>query len=163
MFNFFKKKPKPCNEAFEDLAHMLIHEEENPTYRKELLSSDTLDYSLNSLKQIDAYLEVIRKDEIPEEDLVKVVLRAGAYVGEVMRKESKLDFHWLDFKEASKISSFVKSLGMQLGTASVLWSAPDNTCFPLAKILKYLENGSEDSTYHFANVLIDGLPKNTAR
>ena len=106
-----------------------------------------------SLKHIDAYLEEVRKDQIPQEALVQMVLRTGSYVGEVIRRSSSNDYNWLNFEEACKVSKLIEGLGMQLGTVAVLWSTPDNLCFPLAKILKYLENGSEDSTYSFAQIV----------
>ena len=84
-----------------------------------------------------------------------MALRSGAYVGEVMRRNSSKDLHWLEFKEASKVSSSIKDMGMQLGTAAVLWTEPDIFYFPLAKILKFIENGTEDNTYSFAKVILD--------
>ncbi len=158
MFNIFKRKPKYQDLAFEDLSNMLLDEKESPTYKCEIIDPSVMDFSLESLKHLDQYIDEIRSDEISEEDLTRLVLRAGAYLGEVMRKNSELEFHWLDFNAARKISTLVEELGMQLGTAAVLWSTPDNICFPLAKILKFIENGVEDNTHSFAIVLLNGVP-----
>ena len=154
MIKFFHKKPRPNNEAYEELALMLLHEEEVPTYRRNLLDQSRMDFSLTSLKDLDNFLDEIRTDEITEDDLLRLVLRTGSYVGEVMRRNSGEGFQWLEFKEACKASASMEALGLQLGTVAVLWSAPDHVCFPLAKILKFLDNGREDSTFAFASVLI---------
>jgi hypothetical protein len=89
-----------------------------------------------------------------QQDLVGVVLRCGAYVGEVIRKNSYNKMNWVAFKEAAKYSDYVKGLGHSLGTAGILWRNSKTMCFPLAKISKFLENGNEDSVYFFARVIL---------
>lgn len=157
MFSFFKKKPKPSNPPLEDLALMLWQEETNPTYMRESLVVEKLDFSVESLVHIDGYLEKIHKQPPADDEVVQIALRTGAYLGEVIRKNSTETYNWLDFKEATKINDLVKQLGMQIGTAAVLWSEPDNLMFPIAKIIKYIENGSEDSVHFFAQVAIKGV------
>ncbi len=152
--NIFKRKPKHSNQAFEDLSIMLTQEKVAPTYKRELLNIDKLDFSLESFNQLDDYLNIIRKDDLPEDDFMRLVLRTGAYVGEVMRKNSNKGFKWLDYEEAKKVSDLVNHNGKHLGTVAILWSEKNGQCFPLAKIMKFIENGPEDSTYFFAKVLM---------
>jgi hypothetical protein len=57
---FFKRKPNNSNLAFEDLSVMLTKDELTPTYKVELLKVDILDFSLESLNQLDEYLNIIR-------------------------------------------------------------------------------------------------------
>ncbi len=157
MFSFFNKKPKINNQPFEDLSLMLWQYDSDPTYMCDFLVEQKLDFTLESLKHIDEYLEEIRSN-IPddEEQMFKLVLRTGAYVGEVIRKNSNNMFHWLEYKQALKANKAVGQFGMQLGTMAVLWQEPDHVLFPFGKILKYIDNGSEDSTYAFAYIVTHG-------
>ena len=155
MFSVFRKRPKHVNEEFSDLSRMLFQGQENPTYKHELLDERKLDYSVESLKHIDEYLEALHSTPPQQEEFVCAVLRCGAYVGEVIRRNSPNKWNWSAFDEAAKFSAFAKGLGHSLGTAGILWRDPQNMCFPLAKICKFIENGSEDSVYSFARVVLE--------
>lgn len=154
MFNFFRRMPRYANREFSGLSLMLFQERESPTYKRELLDERRLDFSVESLKHLDEYLEALHAAPPRQADLSVVVLRCGAYVGEVIRKNSHNKMNWVAFKEAAKYSDFVKGLGHSLGTAGILWRNPKTMCFPLAKICKFLENGNEDSVYFFARVIL---------
>ena len=159
MLSFFKKKPKLNNEANQDLSLMLFDNPNDPVRDHGFFDKKRMDFSVESLNILDEYLESLRS-ELPEnEELVKITLRAGSYIGEVVRKNSTINYNWLEFKEAEKLNPQIKGLGFGLGTAAVLWAEPDNFIFPLAKVLKRLENGSEDNVHFFAKVAIDGFPK----
>jgi len=154
MFGFFRRSPAYVNREFSDLSRMLLQDRENPTYRHELLNEKELDFSVESLKHIDGYLEALHSAPPQEEDIVRVVLRCGAYVGEVIRRNSHNRWNWIAFAEAAKYSAFAKGLGHSVGTAGILWRDSENMCFPLAKVCKFLENGSEDSVYYFVRVFL---------
>lgn len=159
MLSFFKKKPKLNNEANQDLSLMLFDNPNDPVQDHWFFDEKPMDFSVESLNILDEYLESLRA-ELPEnEELVKITLRAGSYIGEVVRKNSAIKYNWLEFKEAEKLNPEIKNLGFGLGTAAILWAEPDNFVFPLAKVLKRLENGSEDNVHFFAKVAIDGLPQ----
>jgi hypothetical protein len=151
------RKPKIHDQALEELSQMFFMElPDDPTPGLELLDASRLDYTVESLAHVDDYLEAMRKRKLEDEDYGKVVLRAGAYVGEVVRRNvPNKEYHWLDYKGAVKINDMVKDFGEDLGTAAVLWNGEDGLTFPLGKIMKYLENGSEDSVQFFAKVMID--------
>ena len=133
---------------------MLTQDRENPTYKNGLLDEKKLDFSVESLKHIDAYLETVHSAPPQEEDVARLVLRCGAYVGEVIRRNSLHKWNWITFGEAAKYSSFAKGLEHTLATTGILWRDRENMCFPLGKICKFLENGNEDSVYSFASVII---------
>lgn len=136
---------------------MLFQDRESPTFRRELLDGKSLDFSVDSLKHLDTYLDQLHSaPPHGQEDVVGVVLRCGAYVGEVIRKSSPDAMNWVSFQEAAKHSDFVKGLGFSVGTAGVLWKDRGTMYFPLAKICKFLENGNEDSVYFFARVILEG-------
>jgi hypothetical protein len=155
MFSFFRRKPVFCDIAFHELAQMLTQEQDKPTYRRELLPAARLDFSLESLKVIDGYLDIIRQDALPDEVMTPLVLRVGAYVGEVIRRGSTAqEYHWLAYKEAARRVPLVREIGMCLPVAAVLWSSDDEVCLPLGKVCKFLANGDEDSVYFFARVIL---------
>lgn len=159
MLSFFKKKPKLNNEANQDLSIMLFDDHDNPVRDHSFFDQKNMDFSIESLETLEEYLESLRTNLPEDEELVKVTLRAGSYIGEVIRKNSNINYNWLEYSEAEKLSEQIKAIGFGLGSAAVLWSEPDNFVFPLAKVLKRLDNGPEDNVYFFAKVAIDSLPK----
>lgn len=157
MFSIFKKKPKLNNEANQDLSIMLLDEPNNPVLNHEFFENKKMDYSLESLEILDEYLESLRSKLPENEELVKITLRAGSYIGEVIRKNSETEYNWLEFKEAIKVDASLKQFGFSVGVAAILWSKPNNFTFPLAKVLKRLENGPEDNVHIFAKIAIEGF------
>ena len=155
MFSIFAKKPKFVDREFEDLSLMLTQDQEKPTYKGELLDPSKLDFSIESLRHIDAYLEALHKDHPLGQDLMRVVLRCGAYVGEVMRKQLPNTFHWITQDEAAKHSKLVAGFERSISTAGILWKNSESMSFPLGKVSKFIENGNEDSVFFFAKVLLD--------
>jgi len=154
VFSLFRKGPKVVDEAFADLSLMLTQDEENPTYKRALLDESKLDFSLESLKHIDAYLEVLHQNPPDGHDFMRVALRCGAYVGEVMRKQLPGVFHWVAHEEAARYSKMVAGFEQSIATAGILWKDSESMSFPLGKVCKFLENGNEDSVYFFAQVLL---------
>ena len=155
---FRSKQPRLQDGAMEDLSLMFLDDTKNPTPGRELLDRPRFDFSVESLAAMDEHLERMRKRDLEGEDLLRFVLRAGAYVGEVIRRHTPppKQWHWLDFKDAARLSPMIKSLGEGLGTLVILWDGQDEVTFPLGKVGKYLENGSEDSVRFYAMVIISG-------
>ena len=155
----FLKKPSPkyCDKDMVEISQLFFLEHDDPTFGREYLDTKSLDYSVASLKGVDRYLDLVRKR--PEITSVwnKVILRCGAYVGEVARRNcDKRELHWVDYENALLVDkkSF-EQMVKSVGTAVSLYSGPAWFCFPLAKVDKYLENGAEDSVYSFVSVIKD--------
>src|SRR5262245_9239111 len=104
------RKPKLEDQALSELGQMFASPEsvaDDPTPGSELLDASRLDFSLKSLAFVDDYLDKMRKRKLDEDgdDYLRLVLRSGAYVGEVIRRNAKgTTFHWLDYKGALKIN-----------------------------------------------------------
>lgn len=147
------------NEALEDLSQMFLDYPNDPTPGNELLDVARLDFTIDSLVAMDEHLEVMRTQQLSANEWNKFILRAGAYVGEVIRRSALAPrpWNWLAFEEAAKVSSLVASLGKRIETVAVLWDG-DRVIFPLAKVAKYIQNGAEDSVHFFAQVMSAGLP-----
>jgi len=148
---------------FSELSVMLTQDDDNPTYLRELLDPEQLDFSLESLKHLDSYLEQLHNTPPQGHDLFRVALRCGAYIGEVMRKQAP-QYHWLAYEVAAQHDDMVRKFGRSIATTGVLWRGGKSMCFPLGKVCKFIENGSEDSVYFFAKVLLaqQGAPADAA-
>ncbi|MGV7224185.1 MAG: hypothetical protein ACQ9MH_22020 [Nitrospinales bacterium] len=155
MISLLKKKPKFIDQEYSELALMLAQDDENPVYMREIIDAGKLDYSINSLKHIDECLEIIRNDPPDGNEFLRLVLRYGAYVGEVIKRNSKKEHHWVEHKEAAKFSKMFKGFEESISTAGILWRDNEVMCFPLGKICKYIENGREDSVYFFSKVILN--------
>lgn len=156
----FSRKPELQDQALSELAQMFASPElisDDPTPGIDLLDTSRLDFTVESLSLVDDYLDQMRQQQEMESDAYcKLVLRCGAYVGEVILRNSKgKTYHWLDYKGALKISKTVVDFGENLGTAAVLWDSATGLTFPLGKVMKFLDNGREDSVQFFAKVMIE--------
>ncbi len=149
------KKPKFIDKEYSELSLMLIQDDENPVYMREIIDPVKLDYSLDSLKHIDECLEIIRNNPPDGNEFLRLVLRYGAYVGEVIKRNSKKKHHWVEHEEAAKFSKIVKGFAESISTAGILWRDNEVMCFPLGKVCKFIENGSEDSVYFFSKVILN--------
>jgi hypothetical protein len=144
------------DQAAADIAELFVGSSPEPTPWEELLRRDLLDFSIESLEHVNAYLDSVRQQPSVEDVWNRICLRASAYLGEVIRRNGlPEDWHWLDYESAQKIdpTSF-DQFGQCISTAFVLHQGGESFCFPLGKIHKYLENGSEDNTRLFAHVMI---------
>lgn len=159
MFNWFKSKNQQhvdpnTDFALADIAHFLIDDKESgfPLPMRDYLDAVKLDYSLESIKEVDSYLEHVYKDKdkLTDEQLLKIVLRCGGYVGEVIKRQSAKKFRWIKYDEAVDIDQTVKNIERSSLTLFILYSEPRNFSFPIAKAAKYIQNDSEDSLYYFA-------------
>ncbi len=154
MVSNFRKGPRFIDQEFADLSLMLTQKTATPTYRSELLDESKLDFSMESLRHIDAYLAALHLNPPDGHDLMRVALRCGAYVGEVIRKQLPGTWHWVGHDEAAKHSKTMAGFERSIATAGILWKSNDTMMFPLAKVCKFIENGDEDSVRFFAEALI---------
>lgn len=151
----FKKKKPTIDVELNELSRMLFLETEDSFPNKEILFSIKNDYSINSLKSIENYLETLRGAKELEENYNRIVLRVGAYVGEVIKINSKKDYHWYDFNTVSILQPSIKQWEEQIETVAALHSIEtDETTFPINKVCKFIENGPEDSLFFYAQVMI---------
>lgn len=156
----FSRKPELQDEALSGLGQMFAMPEavaDDPTPGTELLDPARLDFTVESLGFVDDYLDEMRKRGLEEDgdDYYKLVLRCGAYVGEVIRRNAtNKTYHWLDYQGAVSINKSIEAFGESLGGAAVLWDSATGLTFPLGKVQKFLDNGREDSVQFFAKAVI---------
>jgi len=141
----------------EELALLLFTpiEGASRTFRHDLLSAGSFDFSVSSLKALDAYLLRVRKHPSVKADWNRTVLRAGAYVGEVVRRALPPGtFHWVAYNVAASLDASIAAFGYGAATAALLYRPPSSFAFPLAKVEKCLSFGVGDNTEAFARVII---------
>jgi len=150
----FHRQPQLQDDALNGLSGMFLSCPADPTPGAAALDVSKLDFSVASLAHVDDYLDAMRSRRLSEKDKAVVVLRCGAYVGEVIRRSSG-DVHWLDYDEAVRLDSRIATFGGQsLGLMAILWRGGQRFSFPLGKVLKFLENGREDSVELFARAML---------
>ena len=155
MFSVTSYAAENSNRALSDLSIMFFNEPSNPVYGIKLLDRRKLDFSINSLAHVDKYLESVRTKKIKREERLVLILRAGAYVGEVLRKnDPKRQWDWLSFEQARKLDKKTfEYFGKSISTIAILHSRGE-FLFPLGKVEKYLNNGSGDSVKFFVQVFL---------
>ena len=114
----------------------------------------TYDYSVASLMQVDRYLYAVcdAKDGLKRQTYTNMVLATGAYVGEVLRRNSERDWVWMNydqFVEAFPTLPDATGLTEDLNTAAVLVGDGKEVVLPFNKIMRFLEEGPENSTLAF--------------
>lgn len=128
-----------------------------------------LDYSVDSLKQVDDYLDLVWKavhktgflgkllgKKPSNEDTWRVIANSGFYTGEVIKKNFLPDYRWFTFQDwIARNPAHVEFLGMEegMGTSFILGNDKGDMCLPLSKAGKFLQNGREDSVYFFARTM----------
>ena len=130
---FGSKQPKVQDEALADLAQMFLSNPEDPTPGSESLDAARCDCSLESLRVVDAHLEAVRARRLEGPAMMKLVLRCGAYVGEVVRRRAATGkpWHWITYDEAVTLDARLTSsardwerppyCGMERAASSFRW------------------------------------------
>lgn len=129
---------------------------EHPVPFKDKLDSSALNYSIESLRSVDEYLQHVRSHlkKLSDEEHTKVILRCGAYCGEVLKKElakRNEKAQWLMYKNALNYVPSIKNFGESTVTFYVLHQPVKETIwFPMAKVEKFLQAGMSESLYMYA-------------
>ncbi|MCW8943708.1 MAG: hypothetical protein OQL27_02980 [Sedimenticola sp.] len=103
-----------------------------------------LDYSPNSLKDIDKIVLGIRRGGTSPDEVKGILFILGAYVGEVIIRNIE-GSQWSQPKEVQ--AAGLTAMGVSTNDG-IFWN-------PIGKVHKLLINGEEDSVVHFYNVIKD--------
>ena len=116
------------------------------------LKPDKLDYSLDSLYALDKYLDHLHAhaDEIEDQQYTNVVLAAGCYVGEVMRRLTGRKYRWVNYADYFPHQPDLTHIPEGPNTAAVLVTKDGQGMrMPLNKVARYIGEGPENSTHYF--------------
>jgi hypothetical protein len=99
MFSFFNK-PKLKKDDLRGIAKLMYQDVSDDSWDKENLTKRNLDFSIESVRYIDMYTKRLMNTEFGIELLNKhfdhLVVRLGAYIGEVIKNHMKKDFFWYE-------------------------------------------------------------------
>lgn len=97
-----------------------------------------LDYTPSSLALVDQILDHIRHEDPPVGATPQVMLRFGAYTGEVLVRAAQAE--WVTFDPAQR-AAFGQPFGVRTADGR-LWN-------PLGKVLERFEGGTDGSLHRF--------------
>jgi len=121
---------------------------------RDKINVSAMNYSVRSLEEVDRYLEAVHQvqDQIPDQTYTNTVLATGCYVGEVIRRNGKKEYRWVNYADHfPKTPSLMAFFPEDLGTGAVLVTADGKEMLaPFNKVIKFIEDGSADSVHFFA-------------
>jgi len=127
------------------------------------LSRENLDYSLDSLKEVDRWLSILAKDEVDpnKQNSAETIIWTGAYVGEVIRKCSQQEYNWQRYDDAMKgQSDDIKNIiPSTFGTQFMLTTTHKGFTLPINKVIRFLAEGPENSLHFYAGGYCDAKEK----
>jgi hypothetical protein len=102
----------------------------------------TLDYGVESLRQVDGVLDDLRRDQ-SFENLQPLLFAMGCYVGEVM------------VRHAGGFWRATEELGMgEVASSPIgIWVPDGRGCNPVGQVYRRFQNGPEDSLARFFHVM----------
>jgi hypothetical protein len=116
------------------------------------------DYSVESLAEVDCFLDAVRpvKNEIEWQVYTNTVLATGAYIGEVLRRRGDKRWEWMnydDFMRAHANLAAAMGIGAEdLNVAAVLVAGKSVT-LPFNKVMRNLEEGAENSIHFYVTAM----------
>ena len=122
---------------------------------RSVLNSNVLNYSIESLHEVNHYLKLLHKKakEIANIEYQNTVVWCGAYIGEVIRRNANLAYHWVQYEEymKDKDQRFRNLLPYTLGTHALLITADASyVTLPINKVVRFLEEGEENNIHFYA-------------
>lgn len=127
------------------------------------LERERLDFSLDSLHAVDEYLAVVHSKvaELEEQVWDQTVVCAGAYLGEVIVRNSSKGHRWVSYDDYIVLHPEMASLlPRSLPLEAVLVNETGVLSLPLNKIARFIEQGAEHNTHFFALAELRSTPEN---
>jgi hypothetical protein len=135
---------------------MISVDERRDLFGYQFLDRKKLDYSLDSLRHIDEFLEQIRQNPGIEKAWSDVVVRVGAYLGEVIRRNSTNHaWYWIDFESAKSLDpTACEAFGEGIGMTAVLYSGKREFALPFKQVEQRLRHECRENLLGFARTII---------
>ncbi len=145
MFGFLYKT-KLRKDDLKGIAKLMYQDVSEDAWDKENLTKRNLDFTVESIRYIDIYVQRLMNTGVGTDLLNKhfdnFTNRIGAYIGEVIKNNIKQDFHWYGFESVSNHSSQLDGV-YNRGSYSVLYSKKrDIVILPLIIVSQFLEGNS---------------------
>ena len=144
-------------EAMRELAHQFVVDNGPAIFGALYLDRKKLDYGCDSLRHVDSFLAQVRQSHGMEEAWADVVLRVGAYVGEVIRRNSTHHaWYWIDFDSAKALDpTACADLGGDVGVSAILFSGSREFALPLLQVDRRLRRTCENDLLSFAESMMN--------
>jgi hypothetical protein len=143
------------NPVFEEFAELFAGRIQSPNEIAfpEQLRREGLDYSFNSLALVDQYLTYVHEHaaEMDDEQWKPTVMRAGAYVGEVLRRASGYAWSWIDYEDYMPLHPDLQEMIPErtAATCAFVHNEKGSMRMPLAKVARYIDEGPENNVQYF--------------
>lgn len=114
-----------------------------------------MDFTVNSLKQLDGYLQVLHdnREAISEQQITNIALAAGAYLGEVIRRNAHRKYQWLNYQAYFQTQPEKQGLFPYCtGTSALLAASNTAMTLPINKVLRFIDEGPENSTDYYGGL-----------
>jgi len=146
------------NAIFKQFAHAFVRtiKDEKDVAFPKALNRQRLDGTVESLHEVDRYLAYLHenRDGIDDETARITILRAGAYLGEVIRHAAPTgEFCWIDYNEYMTSRPDLRKLipNRTAETCAFLVRGSGAMSMPLNKIARFIHEGPENSVHFFAS------------
>lgn len=144
------------NDTFHQFAAAFAgtHVDAEPICFPKNLARDQLDLSLASLKLVDKYLSFLHDNNevLDDEKWHNTVMYGGAYVGEVIRRETQSHFEWIDYDDYMPSHPDLRAMMPQRTTPTCAFLVDKHGAMsmPLNKVARFIDEGDENSVHFFA-------------
>jgi hypothetical protein len=151
MFSFFNK-PKLKKDDLRGIAKLMYQDVSDDSWDKENLTKRNLDFTFESVRYIDMYTKRLMNTEFGTELINKhfdnLVVRIGAYIGEVIKNHVKQDFFWYESDSVHNYSHNLDGVFRNTKTQSVLYSKKrDIVIEPLNMVSEFLKGNCPYSNF----------------
>ncbi len=151
MFGFLNRA-KLKKDDLKGIAKLMYQDVSDDSWDIENLTKKNLDFTIESVRYLDMYTKRLMNTEFGTELLNKhfdnLVVRIGAYIGEVIKNNIKQDFYWYDSDSVHDYSPNLDGVYSNIKTQSVLYSKKrDIVILPLNVVSQFLKGNSPYSKF----------------
>lgn len=146
------------NAIFNEFARLFVGtiKGENEVAFPSALDREKLDGSVESLHEVDRYLTYLHENQqaIQDEEWRITILRAGAYLGEVIRHAAPAgEFGWVDYNDYIPSHPDLQKMIPErtAATCAFLLRRTGSMSMPLNKIARFIDEGPENNAHFFAS------------
>ncbi|MFJ8264796.1 hypothetical protein [Peribacillus asahii] len=143
MFGFLNRA-KLKKDDLKGSAKLMYQDVSEDSWDKENFTKRNLDFTIKSVRYIDMYTKRLMNTKFGTELLNKhfdnLVVRIGAYIGEVIKNNIKQDFYWYESDSVHNYSPNLDGVYSNTKTQSVLYSKKrDIVILPLNMVSQFLK------------------------
>lgn len=145
-------KTKLIKNDLKGIAKLMYQDVSEDTWDQENLTKRNLDFTIESIRFIDAYTKRLSSTQMGRELLKNhfenFVIRIGAYIGEVIKTNINQDYKWYEYDSVYHFSSALDEVNRGIKTETVLYSKKrDRVIISLTMVAQYLEGNQAHTNF----------------